>query len=155
MAYNVFGKVLLPSEVYVPIKAEFVDSNGDPKYREYISQYGDSFGFDKRHYDTLVRDMFLPKGMRICRYGNHFGRFSTDVGTPFEQLSLPYRIDSFEYHEYTVSGTCVVDCVVDKGLVAPGFESPGGGIQYYHHKSLHDSLRDGSLKEEMSWLKKI
>jgi len=51
------------------------------------------------------------------------------TGTPYSELSLPYIEDSVPYHEYIVVGRCEVECLVDKGTVAPGFGSEGGAVQ--------------------------
>ena len=153
MVYNRFGQELSESEQYQPLKPEFFSENGYPKW-ELIS-FGDQFGFDVRRYDSLVWNYILPVGTRICRYGSISGRFSTDPGTEYNRLSLPYTEKSMPYHEYIVEGECQVKCVVDKGIVAPGFSSPGGAIQYMHHIPIDEALKTGILKEDMSWLTKM
>ena len=111
---------------------------------------GDEYGF--WNLAPVTYDVILPAGKRIVRYGNAQGRFSTDYGTAFEMLSLPYVKESLEYHEYIVMADCLVKCIVTKGLVAPGFKQPGRGIQYYHDRPMHESIRLGIIKEDYSWL---
>lgn len=90
----------------------------------------------------------LPVGTHIIRYGSPFGFYSAPYGTRFEELSLAWKEDSCEYHEYIVQKEALgVYCLVMKGYVAPGFEMPGGGIQFYHDVSIHRSLEDDVLGE--------
>ena len=68
-------------------------------------------------------------------------------------LSLPYDEDSVPYHEYVVMKDCEIECIVDKGTVAPGFKSVGGGVQYKHYYRINESLERGLLQEDFSWIK--
>ena len=152
--YNKYGKVLTEEEQYKPRKMDFVDNNGIPLWDKYII-YGDKDGFDLRHYDVLIRNMILPIGTKICRYGNSGGSFTANVGTEYELLSLPYEIGTMQYHEYVVIGELKVDCIVDRGIAAPGFEYPGGGIQFKHHQSIKSCLKTKCLTEDIEWLRKL
>jgi len=96
----------------------------------------------------------LTERSKVIRYGFDSGKYTTEKGTLYEMLSLPYRKESLPYHEYIVVGICEVVCLVDKGIVAPGFGSQGGGIQYRHYFSIHESIRKGILKEDFTWLNK-
>ena len=154
--YNCEGIELSPGELYTPLCRKFFDSNGSPKWSKWL-KYSDENGFDVRYRNNngvYIQKIFLPKGKRIVRYGREGGSFTTEKGEPFEKLSLPYEKFSMPYHEYIVSGEAIVDCIVDKGIAAPGFASGGGGIQYRHYISIRESLRQGILKEDFSWLKK-
>jgi hypothetical protein len=117
----------------------------------------DKDGFDKTYRpisnsdEYLVRDYILPKGTIICRYGNPFGRFTTVRGTNYNKLGLPYKMNTIEYHEYQVTEDLSVDCVVDKGHVAPQFNSMGGAIQFKHRQLITLECEDGCLKEVYLW----
>ena len=37
-------------------------------------------------------------------------------------------------------------CLVDKGIVAPGFDSPGGAVQYFHPITIRESIKRGLLE---------
>ena len=83
------------------------------------------------------------------------GAFTTDEGTDYGSLALPYTEESMPYHEYVVEGKCEVECVVDRGRVAAGFGSKGGAVQYRHYHTMKESIALGILKEDFGWLKKI
>lgn len=111
----------------------------------------DADGFDKHHTESngsYKRDVVLPYGTLICRYGNTRGRLTTDVGTDYETLGLPYVKESVEYHEYRViADGLIVQCTVQQGKVAPMFDSKGGATQYKHYQSIAKELDDGKLEE--------
>ena len=118
----------------------------------------DKDGFDKTFRpirgskEYIIKDYIIPKGTIICRYGSEFGSFTTNIGTPYEELGLPYVKETVEYHEYQVSKDIHVECHVSYGKVAPKFLSDGGGIQYLHRQKIKDELVD-CLKEVFSWKK--
>lgn len=56
----------------------------------------------------------LPEGHILCRYGHEGGRFTTDTGTPYSMLGLPYKPETLEYHEYIVINKLEV-CII-KGV---------------------------------------
>ena len=80
-------------------------------------------------------DFFLPKGLKILRYGDEGGRYAAPIGTPYAMLAMPYQIRSLEYNEYEVVADNVIQVIpVKEGIVAqqPSWpEERGGGIQYY------------------------
>lgn len=124
--------------------------NGDPMVNwGLLSEFADDDGFDTRnieknkHYKIRMR---LKKGIIIIRYGSETGRFTAPKGTKFDELSLPYSIDSLEYNEYKVVSSIKVACIVEKGIVAPGFERVGGGIQFLHNKTIIELLKNGSIE---------
>lgn len=154
--YNYLGKQITRNKEYVPVDEKYFDESGKPRYDKWI-QHGDQYGFDKRYRDEngrYVSRIILPKGKKIVRYGDNNGSYSTDYGIDYYSLSLPYKKESMPYHEYYVVKDCEVDCIVDKGVAAPGFSSKGGGIQYRHYVSIHDSIMDGVLKEDFKWISK-
>lgn len=40
-----------------------------------------------------------------------------------------------------------IQCTVQKGKVAPMFDSPGGAVQYKHYQSIAKELDENKLKE--------
>ena len=111
----------------------------------------DEYGFDKRHVEPnghWKMEVDLPKHTRLIRYGYENGFFTAPKGTRFEELSLPYKKESLYYHEYEVIADSIrVTCYVDRGLAAPGFACPGGGIQYHHPYNMIKSINLSLLKE--------
>lgn len=87
------------------------------------AENADSEGFDK---DMPVTNEILLPDTIISRYGSERGRFGTDKGTDYSELSLPYDPKSQEYHEYRVIEP--VSC--KKGTAAKNFGQKGGGKQY-------------------------
>ena len=116
----------------------------------YLSKYADDDGFDTRNREADGKhtvEFILPYGSVIIRYGNEIGRFSAPKGTAYDQLSLPYVPESIEYNEYKVIADNVrIKCLVDKGIVAPGFDSEGGAIQYLHPFTIKESVKKGMLE---------
>ena len=154
-SYNRDGKLLNENDMYCPIKGEYFNENRRPRWKEFV-QFGDDFGFDTRYRNKngqYIEKVVLPIGKKVIRYGNDIGSFTTDENTDYALLSLPYTEQSLPYHEYIVIGECEVLCYVDKGIVAPGFDSKGGAIQYRHYMTIFDSIERGILKEDYTWLK--
>lgn len=120
----------------------------------------DKNGFDKQYKVKdnsnvyLIDNYVLPKGITICRYGFSGGYFTTLRGEDYENLGLPYIKETIEYHEYKVSTDLQVNCIVRKGMVAPKFNSPGGGVQFMHKQTIRLEIEDGFIKEDMSWIQK-
>lgn len=135
----------------------------DPRFRhnEWIdwrsfAVNADDQGFDMTAIDggEYRKEVILPKGTLIARYGEPFGRYTTLRGTKYESLSLPYAKDTVEYHEYKVIEDIRVQCVVDKGKVAPNFEKEGGAVQFYHKKTIAEEISRGTIREEYTWVVK-
>ena len=158
-------KLPQPRKGSVPLKK--INISGEKLYRDEVPEileYSFAKGTDRKgrplkndrgetliNWSGLTNDGFLDgtrqnftlkKGKRIARYGNEYGTFVTDIGTPYQKLSLPYFEDSQEYHEYSVNKpfTC------DKGLAAPGFKNPGGGVQYKLFTSIGKLVDSGTLR---------
>ena len=116
----------------------------------YLSKYADDDGFDIRNIESNGKhtiEYILPYGSRIIRYGSEIGHFSSPKGTAYEELSLPYIPESMEYNEYKVIADNVrIVCVVDKGIVAPGFDSLGGAVQYLHPITIREAVKKGMLE---------
>lgn len=115
-----------------------------------LSEYADDDGFDKRNLESNGNykiTIKLPIGTKLIRFGNETGTFTAPIGTPYETLALPYIQETVEYHEYKViSDNLTVECEVCKGVVAPGFGSQGGGIQYKHSITISASLKQNILE---------
>lgn len=115
-----------------------------------LSEFADTDGFDTRivlpgetSYKKLI--ILTPKTI-IIRYGPERGSYTAPKGTAYENLSLPYTKDTVEYHEYMVLQNTVVECLVEEGIVAPGFSSAGGGIQYLHDAPIYQLIRNKTLE---------
>ena len=60
----------------------------------------------------------------------------------FWLLALPYMKDTVEYNEYKVIANGVkIICIVEKGKIAPGFDSDGGAVQFMHSVSIRESMK--------------
>lgn len=132
------------------IKPEYgtgeIDRNGEPIVNwNCLSKWADEDGFDTRKLiseNRYIVEELLPRGFIIIRYGSEMGRFTAPDGTDYEKLSLPYKKDTIEFHRYKIiSDGIKVYCIVNKGFVAPGFNSDGGAIQYLHKKTIYDLLK--------------
>lgn len=114
------------------------------------SQFADEHGFDTRNVESngkyIIR-YILPKDSIIIRFGSEIGRYTAPAKTQFSEIALPYTIESLEYHEYRViADKLPVQCIVQKGKVAPMFNQPGGGIQYRHERTIRTLVRDSVLE---------
>lgn len=132
------------------------DRFGNEKPEWSLIKNGDGQGFDKDHKepnDLPRMKIALPKHTKLIRYGSENGSFTAPKGTKFEELSLPYTKESLFYHEYEVIADSIsvieIDraCVVDRGKVAPGFDYPGGGVQYLHEYNMINSINMHLLRE--------
>lgn len=163
--YNCYGeKIVRKNLEYLDSSYGSFDENHIP-----IVKWGDEtddcdrLGFDKnfRPIDNsdawLIEDYELEVGTILCRYGYPGGNFTTTKGTPYEDLSLPYKKDTVEYHEYKVVKKLHVKAlvpIVAKGRVAPKFQSKGGAIQFYHYHKISVECNEikGFLEEDRSWI---
>ena len=122
-------------------------------------KFADRHGFDIRNREkngNYIIEVKLPFGTKLLRYGGEGGHYTAPLGTPYEQLSLPYKKETVEYHEYVViANEITVICKVDKGIVAPGFDSDGGAIQYLHHETIGEELKNEVLDKIDLWGDKI
>ena len=135
------------------------DKNGYPlPFWEFENDSVDGSGFDKSHIEpngNYTQEVILPKGILLCRYGNPRGRFTTNVGVPYEMLGMPYKKETLEYHEYEVIADGVkVQCVVTRGIVYPMFGSAGGAVQYRHPSIILEEVSNGKIREVWTWLQK-
>lgn len=129
-----------------------IDENGIPEvdWKGCRTKFADENGFDTRNVEEngLYKISYiLPKGTIIIRFGSERGKYTAPQDTRFEEVALPYKIESVEYHEYRVIADGLpVHCIVEKGRVAPMFNQPGGGVQYLHSKSIHSLVWDNQLE---------
>ena len=85
----------------------------------------------------------LQSGTIIDRYGESTGKYFSPVGTPIEQRALPPWTDFNEYHKYEV----IKDLDFQTSTIAPFYDQPGGGIQYWSDKTVDTLINIGMLKE--------
>ena len=158
--YNCFG-----DELEVGATPELIDSSyGEIIDGEIVPYWPkeddivDADGFDKTNVECngeYKNEVVLPKGTLLCRYGLETGVTTTALGSPYDMLGLPYKVETIEYHEYVVIADGIrVKCIVEKGKVAKAFNSEGGAIQFVHRQSIMDEVKTGRLKEVTSWLNK-
>ena len=151
---NFYGQIII--EPYQLASPDFgtgkIDRYGMPEV-DWIgcrTEFADDYGFDKRNVEANGRYVIsytLPKDTIIIRYGSERGQYTAPRNTRFEEVSLPYTVESVEYHEYRVVADGLrVECIVDKGKVAPMFCQPGGGVQYRHQQSIRSLIRDAQLE---------
>lgn len=69
----------------------------------------------------------LEVGTIIDRYGNPYGSFTSPLGTPYVERSLPYIENPGSYHKYKVIKPIEG---VKYGEIAQAFNQNGGGIQF-------------------------
>ena len=117
--------------------SKYLNSAGDINWEKYAPNGGYVSG-------TKVTSLGLGTGTVIDRYGNQFGRYSSPVGTPYEQRALPYVENPNAYHKYEVLKP--IDNV-SQGQIAKAFDQAGGGIQYELPANIKQLIKDGYLKE--------
>ena len=158
MSYNYLGREIDPSDIEFISPEYGKNENGTITVYWEHSDIVDDYGFDKTNVEgdgNYINDVEIHKGTTLCRYGNGNGKMSTLVGTAYENLGLPYKKETVEYHEYEVVADGVtVRCIVTRGKAAKMFDSPGGAIQFLHKRSINEEVETGRLKEVYGWLKK-
>ncbi len=152
MKKNYLGQIITGRKQFISPLFGYYDESGN-EHVNWMPENADvdSDGFDKNNREfnnEYAVDIVLPYGKLICRYGNIRGRFTTDIGTDYDTLSLPYVKETVEYHVYKViSDGFKVKCCVLRGRVAPMFLSKGGAVQYKHHESIAKEIEYGKLEE--------
>lgn len=124
----------------------FLNEDGRVDWKTF-GVYIDDDGFDTR-YDIV--ETTLPKDTKLARFGPAGGRNTTLKGTSYDEVSLPYDINTVEYHEYVVKRDLTV--YVKKGIVASDFYKAGGGVQFLHLKPIADDVKEKNLKEVKWWV---
>ncbi|WZY01304.1 glycohydrolase toxin TNT-related protein [Bacillus sp. FSL W7-1360] len=109
-------------EMYLKYKKTF----DNPKYYDQKTgdiQWPPNDGFKGERVKTTIEP-----GAVIDRYGEpETGRYLSPAGTPYEQRALALHSDSASYRQYRVKRPFQVE----SGEIAPWFDRPGGGTQYY------------------------
>lgn len=127
---NLYGEILDSKLINKPRKKEYMNESGIPKFGKMFSDHSDSNGFDIRH----DKEDIVPKPEEIfVRFGNDNGYFLTTLDSSYEQLSMPYELDTVPFHVYKVNPLYNGNEKIsfEKGIVAPDFEQSGGGIQFF------------------------
>ena len=132
--FNCYGQELLDEH---PLVAKESYYKYGTKEINWESEFGDSKGFDTRNKEENglhTIKIELPHDTILIRYGKERnGFFTAPDGSKYENLGLPYKKETIQFHKYRVNADSIsVFCIVEKGKVAPIFDSPGGAIQYYH-----------------------
>ena len=130
---------------YVPDDQVYLDNKevfDNPKY--YNQETGEiewppNNGAVEGSNETVV----LEAGSQIDRYGSEDGYFTAATDTPYEQRSCAPGSDQKPYHQYEVLKPIEG---VEKGITAPWFDEPGGGVQYMMPSSIEELVNQGFLK---------
>ncbi|SHJ41911.1 Protein of unknown function [Clostridium amylolyticum] len=85
----------------------------------------------------------LEPGKVIDRFGNPSnGYYLSPEGVKYEQRALAPHCEKLDYHKYKV----ILPLDVESGIIAPWFDQPGGGIQYFTSNQVLD-FRSGNMVE--------
>ena len=87
------------------------------------------------------REVELPAGTQVDRYGGEEGNVTYALGTPFAERSLPPDWANRPYWAYRLERPLRALT----GVAVPWFDQPGGGTAYVLERSLADLVADGSL----------
>ncbi|MGN1402383.1 MAG: T7SS effector LXG polymorphic toxin [Bacillus sp. (in: firmicutes)] len=95
---------------------------------KYYNQFDGSINWPSNNgFAGNPREKFLQKGFQIDRYGEPGGSFFSPQGIPFEQRALAPHSTLSNYYKYEVKKPFKVL----EGEIAPWFDQPGGGKQFY------------------------
>lgn len=153
---NCYGEIITGIKVFQDNSFGYYDENGN-EHVNWVEENEDvdSDGFCKHHTELngfYKMDVDLPYGTYICRYGNTRGRLTSDINSVYEELGLPYIKETVEFHVYrVVVDNLKVQCTVQKGKVAPMFNSPGGAVQYKHYQSIAKELAQKKIEEVFNY----
>ncbi|MGE6203858.1 TNT domain-containing protein [Guptibacillus hwajinpoensis] len=109
------------NEKYLKYKEVF----DNPKY--YNQETGNINWPPNNGFDVEPVVVTLDNGVLIDRYGNPGGTFVSPEGIPYEQRALALHSDEAPYHKYEI----LIPFDVEAGKIAPWFDRPGGGTQYF------------------------
>jgi hypothetical protein len=87
------------------------------------------------------REVEVPAGTTVDRYGSDRGNVTYALGTPFAERSLPPDWANRPYRSYRLQRPLRALT----GVAVPWFDQPGGGTAYVFERSLADLVADGSL----------
>ncbi|WP_083900098.1 glycohydrolase toxin TNT-related protein [Orenia marismortui] len=134
------------------------DADGGARFFKELMDWADDFNTRKMFTDKngniiwpsnngflSKQNITLPKGFRIDRYGNEFGSFVAQEGTPdWARALAPGTTTNAPYYIYE---TLKPIENVYAGRAVPWFNEPGMGMQYKFDRKILDLLNDGYLKE--------
>lgn len=130
------GASFKPDELVVR-DSKFLNADGDVDWETWAPNNG-------RVPDTEIEGQTLDVGILIDRYENPYGKYTSPVGVPYEQRSLPHFENPDAYHKYEVLKS-INDVTISQ--ISEAFEQPGGGVQYELPSSVNQLIKDGFLKE--------
>lgn len=156
--YNCFGEEIKPGDLrLISDKYGRIHSDGRIEINwTSENEDVDNNGYDKHNVEPngqYTINIELERGTRLCRFGPPFGFTTSPIGTDYDLMALPFVKETREYHEYIViEDGLSVKLIVEKGITAAMFNSPGGAVQYTHMQSIEEEIYNKKLKEDMTWL---
>ena len=133
---SVSNKVICNEELVVRDK-KFLDKDGNVDWEKWAPNGG-------RVLDTVEKNQTISIGTVIDRYGSQWGKYTSLLGVPYENRSLPYIENPYAYHKYQVLKK--IDNVT-VSEIAPAFGQVGGGIQYELPYNIKKLKNLGYIKE--------
>ena len=133
---SVSNKVICNEELVVRDK-KFLDKDGNVDWEKWAPNGG-------RVLDTVEKNQTISTGTVIDRYGSQWGKYTSPLGVPYENRSLPYIENPYAYHKYQVLKK--IDNVT-VSEIAPAFGQVGGGIQYELPYNIKNLKNLGYIKE--------
>lgn len=137
----------ISSWIYTPsdeLYLKYKDVFDNPKYFDQVT--GEIHWPDNDGFKNTPMDEVLQPGTRIDRYGdNGNAQFFSPNGTPWSQRSLPPGSEDKKF----ISLEVLKEIPCSSGEIAPWFNQPGGGIQYYTNiqiESLTGEMVDATLE---------
>ena len=121
-----------------PIGHSFTQEEVDERYKEYDAKYGVS-SYDLTEFTTQSKNI-------IQRHGDPSVRFAS----PDSELSLPPAIDINNITRWEVIRAIPS---VESSTVAPRFDQPGGGVQFFfenhqgNFRSIEWLLQEGFIRQ--------
>ena len=133
---SVSNKDICNEELVVRDK-KFLDKDGNVDWEKWAPNGG-------RVLDTVEKNQTISIGTVIDRYGSQWGKYTSPLGVPYENRSLPYIENPYAYHKYQVLKK--IDNVT-VSEIAPAFGQVGGGIQYELPYNIKKLKNLGYIKE--------
>ena len=133
---SVSNKVICNEELVVRDK-KFLDKDGNVDWEKWAPNGG-------RVLDTVEKNQTISIGTVIDRYGSQWEKYTSPLGGPYENRSLPYIENPYAYHKYQVLKK-INNVTVSE--IAPAFGQVGGGIQYELPYNIKKLKNLGYIKE--------
>jgi uncharacterized protein YukE len=114
----------------------------DRHYHDGGWDYPDNDGFKGERFPNTLDPADKPV---IDRFGRPSGSYASPEGTPYPERGLPVTSLTDEYHRYRVEKP--LPDTVTQGDIAPAFEMPGGGTQYFFDKPIQWYIDHGYMTE--------